>query len=402
MKLSLHIQEALANLKAGKLRSFLAVLGILVGTGSVVALVSGGQLATRQALSQFAQLGTDLLSVSLSSESADGGGGAVSSSTKQKFTLEDALALKLTVPGIKNLAPYTTGYETISYQGVKLPGSIIGSVGSLRDAIKIKMLMGRFVSVFDKYSSYCVIGYDLYQELKAQGVLDPLGQQIQVGSTIFTIIGVADKWPESSFFNQDINQSIIVPIQTSMSISTYTEIRDIIIQLQPNAPIDQLQPAITQFMQKNYPNHQLFFRSPKELIDSMKAQSQVLTLLLGLIGSVSLLVGGIGVMNIMLVSVVERKREIGIRMAVGARRRDIQLLFLVESITLTLFGGIMGVILGIITSFVIAWFARWDFTIFILPPLIGFVVSVAIGIFFGFYPAYQASRLDPIKTLRSD
>jgi len=145
-----------------------------------------------------------------------------------------------------------------------------------------------------------------------------------------------------------------------------------------------------------------FFRSAKELISSMTKQKQILTIFLGLIGSISLIVGGIGVMNIMLVSVIERRREIGIRRAIGAKRKHIQHMFLIESVVLSLLGGTLGVITGIATSFVIAEYANWHFTIFVLPPAIGFTVSVFIGIFFGYYPARQAARLDPIQTLRSE
>ena len=134
----------------------------------------------------------------------------------------------------------------------------------------------------------------------------------------------------------------------------------------------------------------------------MRKQSDILTVFLGLIGGVSLLVGGIGVMNIMLVSVIERKKEIGIRLAVGARRRDIALLFLIESIILSLVGGLLGVMIGIGIAYVIAAYWQWPFTLFLLPPLIGFSVSVAVGIFSGFYPAYLAAKLNPIDALRSE
>ena len=140
----------------------------------------------------------------------------------------------------------------------------------------------------------------------------------------------------------------------------------------------------------------------KQIIKSMEEQGRIFTLLLGLIGGISLLVGGIGVMNVMLVSVVERKREIGIRKAIGAKRRDIQMLFLIESIVLSLFGGVLGVIAGLGVAYVISLFSGWQFSLYLEPPLIGFGVSVFTGIFFGFYPAMRAARLDPIETLRSD
>lgn len=397
MDLFLQIREALSNLTSAKLRSFLAILGILVGTGSVVAMVSGGQLATREALAQFKELGTDLLSVSVYAERSEEG-----AAREVKLTLKDAREIPAHVPGISSLAPYSTVYVPITFAGRSINSSIIGATNSLKDVIRIKMKLGRFISDWDGYQAYAVIGDGLYNKLKAQGVKNPIGMQINLGPTIFTIIGVADHWKENSFFNQDINNGIVVSIPMAELMSKYAELNNIVMRLEPEADIDKIQAGIKQYIDRVSPGKQLYFRSAKQLITSMVEQQRTLTLLLGLIGSISLLVGGIGVMNIMLVSVVERKREIGIRKAVGARRRDIQLLFLIESITLTVFGGIMGVILGILTSFIISLFAGWEFTVFILPPTIGFVVSVAIGIFFGFYPAYQASRLDPIATLRSD
>ena len=173
-------------------------------------------------------------------------------------------------------------------------------------------------------------------------------------------------------------------------------------RLTKNANIERVQEDIKKDYKKISPDKQLFFRSAKQLIDSMTSQRNTLTLLLALIGSISLVVGGIGVMNIMLVSVVERKREIGIRKAVGARSKDIRYLFLVESVALSLLGGVLGVLAGILTSYIIAVFAGWQFELFFTPPLIGFFVSVAVGVFFGYYPAHKASLLDPIQTLRAD
>ena len=209
-------------------------------------------------------------------------------------------------------------------------------------------------------------------------------------------------WQENTFFNQDVNKALIIPLESSQLITEYATINNIVMQLKPDINIEAVQAKIQKILGTMIPGKQFFFRSAKQLITSMTNQRNTLTLLLALIGSISLLVGGIGVMNIMLVSVVERRREIGIRLAVGARARDIRHLFLVESVTLSLVGGVLGVIIGILTSYVIATFAQWPFEIFLLPPLVGFMVSVAVGVFFGFYPAYQASKLDPIQTLRSD
>ena len=148
-------------------------------------------------------------------------------------------------------------------------------------------------------------------------------------------------------------------------------------------------------------NKQINFRSAKELIAQMQSQHHILTVLLGLIGSVSLIVGGIGVMNMMLVAVTERKHEIGIRLAVGATRFDIALLFLLEAIMLSFIGGMLGVLLGILLAYCVAIYWDWRFTLLLWPPLLGFSVSVGLGVFFGFYPAYQAAKLDPIQALRA-
>jgi putative ABC transport system permease protein len=397
MKISTQIKEAFSNICSVKLRSILAVLGILVGTASVVAMVSGGELATRQALLQFKELGTDLLAVSINSTTHN----ASPDEIKSKVSLETALNSRKASPEITLVAPYTNLFTNITYNGNKINGNIIGSTENLPYIMKLKMQSGRFVSYFDQYAFLCVLGNKIYKQIKKY-VSDPIGKQIKLGGNFFTIVGVAQPWEENSFVYADLNNTIFIPIQTSTILSKYTEINQIIMRLQPNADIETTKTQITNYFKTNTTNKQLYFRSAKQFIEKMEKQKQIMTIFLGFIGSIALIVGGIGVMNIMLVSVTERRREIGIRLAVGARRRDIQSLFLVESIILSLFGGITGVLLGILISFVIAKARGWGFTLFFTPLIVGFSVSVFTGIFFGFYPAYKASKLDPIETLRSE
>lgn len=398
MFLIMHMKDAFNNLLTGKLRSFLAVLGILVGTASVVAMVSSGQMATVQALSQFKQLGTDLLSVDFFQDIKNSNGGEVSA----HLTMQNVKDMPLFIPQISNISGYTMLYVPAIYQGHHLNAVIVGADSQLTSVIKIMIAKGRTLSFLDAHSLFCIIGSDVAKNLKSIGVFNPIGKQIQLGTNYFTIIGIASTWQENTFFNQNINQSIIVPINTSLMISKNTKIANIVMHLKPNVNIEMVEDGIKQYVDKLLPGQRYYFRSAKQLIASMGKQQKILTIMLGLIGSISLFVGGIGVMNIMLVSVVERKQEIGIRKAVGAKQKDIRWLFLIESIILALFGGILGIFIGIFTSLVIAKFAHWQFHVFILPCLIGFVVSVIIGVFFGFYPAYQASRLDPIQTLRAE
>jgi putative ABC transport system permease protein len=395
MKNYSNIKLAFANLSATKLRTLLAMLGILVGTASVVAMVSTGQMATAQALAQFKVLGTDMMALSLYSENDSG------NTDNNRLDAKTAMQAQTASKAIDVIAPYTLLYAPITYQGNTINGNIIGATQSLANVVRIKMAQGRFVSDLDRVGPYCVIGSKIFAAIKTYNP-QPLGSQIRLGDNFFTIIGIAEDWPENAFFYQDINEAIMVPILTSTLLSKYSNIDNIVMRLKPNSDINQVQDDLTHFVNKVTTGKKIFFRSAKELIKSMSAQHRIFTLLLGAIGGISLLVGGIGVMNIMLVSVLERRREIGIRLALGARRKEIQWMFLNEAVLLSLVGGVIGILLGIIVSFIIAKFAHWAFTIFFLPPFIGFIVSVLVGIFFGYYPAYQAAKLDPIQTLRSE
>jgi len=399
MKIAAHIHEGILNLFSAKLRSILALLGILVGTASVVAMVLGGQLATHEALKQFKTLGTNLLAVTVNdaAEEQQQSGGS-----QMNLSLQQANDILHVDKHILSVAPYTQQFSPMQFDGHDLNGSVLGVTENFARIVHIDMAEGRFISDLDRYEFYCVIGDGLYQQIKNVTFRNPIGQQIQVGKNIFTIIGVAKSWPESTFVYANIDYSIMLPILASTVLSKYAIINNIVIQLTENAPSDQVENHIENYIQQILPYKKLYMRNAKELIARMAKQSEILTIFLGLIGGVSLIVGGIGVMNIMLVSVVERRREIGIRLAVGATSADIRSLFLIEAVMLSLVGGVLGVVIGIAIAYMIAVFSQWQFTVFLLPPLIGFAVSVATGIFFGFYPAHKASQLDPIQGLRSE
>ena len=394
-----HAKEGLLNLYFSKLRSLLALLGVLVGTASVVAMVLGGELATNEALKQFKSLGTDLLaaSINMSGDEKQSAGGK-----SDNLTLSQALDITKADKDILRIAPYTQLFHPMNYNGSEVNGAILGVTDSFADIVQIKLKAGRFISLLDKYESYCVIGHDVYEALKKISYKEPLGQQLQVGKNIFVIVGVAEPWPENSFVYANIDSSVLVPIMASSVLSKYATISNMIMRLSPDADIPKVEEHVTNDINHFISNKQISYRSAKELIAKMKKQNDILTVFLGLIGSISLIVGGIGVMNIMLVSVVERRREIGVRLAVGARRVDISALFLMEAVMLSLVGGLAGVVIGILIAYVIALTQHWEFTLFWWPPLAGFSVSVAVGVFFGCYPAYLASKLDPIDALRSE
>jgi putative ABC transport system permease protein len=398
MGLFAHIREALMNLLSAKMRSLLAILGILVGTGSVVALISSSELATDHALSQFKKLGTNLLAVLLlpkeeSAQSATGQG--------HNVNLSDMDSIKNQIPEIEKIVPYTMLYQPILFQDLAFNGQIVGASDSLADIVKIKMKKGRFVSYLDENSFFCVVGHDIGEQISARG-LDPINLQITLGNQLFTIIGVADEWEPNLFLFANINEGVIVPLSLSFLLSPHVEIQNVLIQLHPSTPLNSVKPKITDVIARISPDTQVRFHDPQQIIDVVSKQRSTFTWLLTAIGGISLLVGGIGVMNIMLVSVIERRREIGIRMAVGARRKDILQMFLIESMVLTIGGGLLGVIFGTGTTLALALTSGWEYSFHLPPVLLGFVVSAIVGVFSGLYPSYRASRLDPIATLQSE
>lgn len=393
-----QFKEALLNLLSAKLRSILAILGILVGTGSVVALITTSQLATTHALAQFKTLGTSLLAVSISEQSGSG----QASGSENKLTLDQVDELHKEIKAIQQIAPYVTTYQSIIYKGKQYQGSIVGADRSLAEVAKIYLAKGRFVERLDKIAPYVVVGSKLAQQLQAQGIGDPIGKQVRLGDWFFTIVGVLKPWQPNLFVYIDMNNGVIIPIDTAKLLSNYAEINNLLIKLKPDSVLETAQKKVTDKLQSLLPLAQINVRNPQQIIDLMEKQQQTYTWLLGAIGGISLLVGGIGVMNIMLVSVIERRREIGIRLAIGAHQSNILLMFLIESIMLTVFGGILGIIIGLSVSYVISEVSGWTYYFYALPPLLGFVVSVFVGIVSGFYPALRASKLDPIQSLHAE
>lgn len=392
-----HLQQAFVNIQAAKMRSFLAVLGILVGSAAIVALLSCGQLATEQALAQFKALGTDLLSVSIYQKMP--GKISVKADTLSAAQWQQ---LAVQIPAIRKIAAYSTAFQPLSFQGKILKGAVISADEQLASVLHLDLSEGHFVSFVESFEHYCVLGHNIAMQMQ-KTTQDPLlGKQIRIGKALYTVIGIARPWMENNFFNEHLDNAVIIPLKGMSLVSQESSIHDAILLINPDADTNVINQQLSRIIENQVPKMGVFIRSPRQVIASMESQGRIFTLLLAVIGSISLLVGGIGIMNIMLVSVSERKKEIGLRKAVGAKNKDIQRLFLMESLLLSLFGGGLGVLSGLLLTWCIACFSHWAFMIYWLPIAGGFAVSVASGVFFGFYPAKRASRLEPVASLRSE
>ena len=399
MILKANISEATRSLIGAKQRTLLALIGIFVGIGSVIAMVSVGTIVQEEALRQFKEMGTDILSINKGYGSGGTGGAQRKSGT---ITLDAAENIPKYCPEIVAVAPYTSTYGTFKYEGKKWQGPAMGVTGTFIDLNKLRLKKGRFVSDLDEQTYFCVIGKKVEEELRSFGITTMIGTEIFFQNKLFTIIGIIEDTPVGGMRPYEINEGIMIPIPLVRRFEQGGEIQNIIARIAPEGNHIVASRQVTEYFQKTVKGMEVRVRSAEEIINQMQKQMRLFTLLLGAIGSISLIVGGVGVMNVMLVSVAERKKEIGIRRALGAQRGDIQIQFIIESILLCMVGGLLGIGLGIGASYAISVFSKWHFAVSYDAILLGVVVSAVVGIFFGFYPARQASRLNPIEALRSE
>ena len=395
-----NLIEAARSLLSSKQRTILALIGIIIGIGSVIAMVSVGRIVQDEALRQFKEMGTDILTIEKQFDGQTGPGGSTANS---RLKLADILAVPSACPGIAVVAPSVRGSGEASYNGKKLErASAIGVTASFMDINKLTIREGRFLSDLDEQSRYCVVGSQVAAQLTQSGARQVLGTKIRIGDNLLTVIGVTSEVQSGGMRRFEPNDTICIHITSAMRMFNSAEISSTMARVSGNTPNNTAQNQVLAYFASRMKGQPVKVTSPEEIIAQMEKQMQMFTLLLGAIGSISLIVGGVGVMNVMLVSVTERRREIGIRRALGAKRSDIRSQFLIESVILSLIGGLFGIIVGVGASWLIAYFAKWQFALSLGAILLGVGVSTAVGIFFGYYPARQASLLDPIVALKSD
>lgn len=397
MMLKANLREAARSLAAAKQRSLLALLGIVIGIGSVIALVSMGTMAQRETLRQFMEMGTDVISIQEEQPREDRASGAPSG-----FSLEDVLEMPARLASVRSVAPYASAFGEVRKEGQRQSIPVLGVTEGLLDMNKLVLAEGRFISDLDVLMSHAVVGGNLAERLATQGIIAGVGEDIYFDDRKLTVVGVLRPAAMGAMRPYECNEGLMLPISTVLRLSPQNTVRTVMARLEPGVTATQAADEIRQYFSSLPRARQVRITSPEQIIEHMERQSRMFTLLLGAIGSISLIVGGVGVMNVMLVSVSERKREIGIRRALGAQKKDIQWQFLIESVMLSLMGGFLGIVMGVGASFLIAHYSEWQFEIIHGALVLGVGVSMAVGIFFGFYPARQAAALNPIQALRAE
>ncbi len=403
MKLGATIRIAFRALRRNKLRTALTMLGIIIGVGAVIAMVGIGAGAKAQVQAQIASLGENVILVMSGSTTSSGirtGWGSAGT-----LKIEDAEAIAREVPGVAAVSPEIRTAMQISAGNQNWLTQILGESPDYFTIRQWAFKEGGSFSEQDVRGAnkVAVIGQTTARQIF--GDEDPIGQIIRIKQVPFIIVGLlATKG--MSMMGSDQDDVVILPYTSAMKrVVGQTMLRGISVQAESSAALKSSQQQIISLLRQrhritNSRDDDFTVRSQEEIAEAANATARILSILLGSIAGVSLLVGGIGIMNIMLVSVTERTREIGIRMAVGAHGRDILLQFLIESITLSSLGGLIGILLGIATSKLLSIFAEWPTTISASAILVAFLFSAAVGIFFGFYPARKAAALDPIDALR--
>lgn len=388
MKICNIIKIAFKNIKSNKLRSALTMLGLIIGIASVIVLVGIGTGATTSVTDSVQSLGTDILTLNINS-----------SDTSLSYEQVDEL---LTISNVEEVAPYKNISATASRgTSTSSRASIIATNDNYLEITNVDLGRGRRISQIDieNNSKVCVLGYEIANTLFA--LVDPVGQTIKLDGDNYTVIGVLTE--QGSTMGNNVDSMIMIPITTAKYFDENTNINNVYVKVE-----DELRIEMTTEIIGNYIRELLLISSDdysvtsqNSMLDAMSDISSTLTLLLGGIAGISLVVGGIGVMNVMLVSVTERTKEIGIRKSLGARKTDILIQFLVEALVLSILGGTIGVVFGIgIGGIVESFGLSFEASVSIM--IIAFASSAAIGLIFGIFPAYRAACLRPIDALRTE
>lgn len=404
MRIKNLLTVAYRSLSRNKLRTFLTMLGIIIGVASVIAMLAIGEGSKQNIQASISSLGTN--SVMIIPGAITQGGVHLEAGSQQNLTREDAEAIALKCDAVKYISPVVqSGAQVIA--GSQNWKTMV--LGVFPDYFFTRNLIVQNGNIFNKTddraaAKVCIIGLTVVANLFGEDA-NPVGQTIRINRIPFKIIGVLEKKGQNTF-GQDQDDIVLAPFATVQKrmLST-TNVHMIIASAQSEEQIEEAKEQISQLIRvrhkiANEEDDDFMVRTQSDLSNIFGSISKVLTILLASIASISLLVGGIGIMNIMLVSVTERTREIGIRLAVGAKSRDVLIQFMIESIFISFLGGFIGIALGVSVSMMVANFGGWPITVTFFSILLSFLFSAIVGLFFGWYPARKAANLNPIDALR--
>ncbi|MBS5582265.1 MAG: ABC transporter permease [Megasphaera sp.] len=397
------IAIAFTSLLSNKMRTILTMLGIIIGVGAVIVMVSIGMGVRQNITNSIASLGSNMLIVTPGS--ANKGGVRSAAGSSQKLKLDDAEAIKKKIKNIDYVSPTVNSSYQIVYGNENWNSSVYGVTPEYLKIRSLSVTSGSFITASDINSRnrVAVIGSTVASNLF--DTTNPVGKNIRIGNQPFRVIGVLESKGQSSMGN-DQDDVVIIPLTTAQErLMGITYIRSINIQVSDSSKMDLVQEQVESLLRQRHrirtgQDDDFTVRNLTSLLETVNNTTTMLTLFLGSIAAISLLVGGLGIMNIMMVSVTERTREIGIRKALGATFKDIMLQFLIEAVIIGVVGGVLGILFGVESALLVSKVSTFTTYITVFPIVISFSFSVGIGLFFGLYPARKAARLDPIEALR--
>lgn len=383
--------SAFKDFQSFKGRNILALVGIVIGTAAVIAILHVGHNARTEAVKQFEKLGTDVLGVML-----------ISNNFEQSIPETEVLKIPKEIPNVSQVAAIRNTSGQLRLGRESISGPVYAVTEDFFDLSSAKLSGGRFLYDIDNYAPYAVIGNDVALSIERFNE-KPIyaGQLLNLNGETFEIVGVLKDIPQNNVLRTELNKAVIIPYKAGRRIGA-TRLSGIAVRMIDNKKDKETTANITNWVKSKDNETIAIVQSASTIIANIDAQLKIYAFLLLGIGSISLLVSGVGIMNVMLISVLERRHEIGLRRAVGASQTDIIVLFLSNALLLCFIGSFLGLILGTLSAFVFAMFTGWMFSpsIFAIP--LGILLAVIVGLFFGIYPAFRASKLDIVNALRSE
>jgi putative ABC transport system permease protein len=385
------VREAWGNLLALRQRSALALLGIVIGTASVVAMLSIGQMAGREAIKPFLAMGVDRLTIH-----------ATMDGMARTLPLLKVQALPKLVPGVASATGYTVAIDTQAADPSTPPVTVLAAEPNLAVMAGLQLKQGRWLADVDAESLVAVIGDKVAYPDASTVAPVRLGDQVRAGSYLYQVVGILRPTPQNSLSPADFDRSVLIPLQSARRFAGTSDPTGALVRISADGDEQAIATAIRMQLSSGQAGDLITIQNARQAIAAVMAQRIVQARLMATLGSIALLVGGLGVMNVMLMSLMERRQEIGLRAALGATPKDIHLMFLVEAVLLGAVGGLLGTGLGVACSYVAAKASHWPFSLALYTLPIGAGVAIVVALIFGLYPAMKAARLDPIEALRAE